>query len=320
MKLGALLIQDGVITVDQLEGALRSQVLAGGKLGTHLVQLGHLTADMLSTYLSRALGIPAATEQMIEHAQTEAIKAIPTRLVAHHHACPLRFVAEGSGRALEVAFVDPEDGPARRSLEVAAAVPILALVAPEILVDRALERYYGLPSRVRNLPVRPLDSTLRPLRASPFAIAPTPFSEAMALAEQATDPLGVAQAVVRYARGRVEAAVFFLVDERQAVGWLGFAPGMEESAVPRIAITLGVPSAISSAVLARTPRRIAPDDRLDRQIAGSLGAIRAPDEVLVAPLLWRGRAYAVFWCHARSLKPFADAFVDCVGALLAPAG
>jgi len=275
---------------------------------------------MLSTYLSRALGVPAATELMVDHAQAEAIKAIPTGLAAHHHACPLRFVQEGSGRAIEIAFVDPEDPQARRSLEAAAGAPIRPLVAPEVLIDRALERYYGLPSRLKNLPVRPLDTTLRPLRASPFARAPTSFTEAMALAEQATDPLGVAQAVVKYARGRVEAAVFFLVDEAQAVGWLGFAPGMEESAIPRLLFSMQAPSSLAAAVQARAPRRAQLDGRLDPQIAGALGAIRAPDEVLVAPLLWRGRPYAVLWSHPRSLREFEDTYVDCVAALLAPAG
>ena len=46
MRLGTMLLRDAVITLTQLEQALRAQVLTGGRLGTNLVEL---TTDALHT-------------------------------------------------------------------------------------------------------------------------------------------------------------------------------------------------------------------------------------------------------------------------------
>ena len=39
-KLGELLVASGLLTADQVEQALRAQVLWGGRLGTNLIELG----------------------------------------------------------------------------------------------------------------------------------------------------------------------------------------------------------------------------------------------------------------------------------------
>jgi hypothetical protein len=57
MKLGEILIHLGQITPEQLNAALRAQEIAGGKLGTHLVELGFVGTDQLSLALSRPIGI-----------------------------------------------------------------------------------------------------------------------------------------------------------------------------------------------------------------------------------------------------------------------
>ena len=44
MKLGTALVKEGVITPEQLEEALKAQVIFGGKLGTNLIELGYLDA------------------------------------------------------------------------------------------------------------------------------------------------------------------------------------------------------------------------------------------------------------------------------------
>src|SRR5689334_15438837 len=84
MKLGTMLLRDGVINLDQLEAALRAQVLFGGKLGTNLVELGHLTLDQLSQYLGRTLGVPPATQEDFESAQPAAIAMLPRQVAERH--------------------------------------------------------------------------------------------------------------------------------------------------------------------------------------------------------------------------------------------
>ncbi|MEO7730494.1 MAG: hypothetical protein ABIY55_05940, partial [Kofleriaceae bacterium] len=59
-RLGELLVAAGLLTVEQVEQAVRAQVMWGGRLGTNLVELGYIDLDKLATALSRQHGIPAA--------------------------------------------------------------------------------------------------------------------------------------------------------------------------------------------------------------------------------------------------------------------
>src|ERR1043165_265155 len=59
-RLGEHLVAAGLTTADQVERALRAQVLWGGRLGTNLVELHFLELDPLSTTLGRQHRLPAA--------------------------------------------------------------------------------------------------------------------------------------------------------------------------------------------------------------------------------------------------------------------
>src|SRR6478609_7173250 len=106
MKLGTMLLRDGVISLDQLEAALRAQVLFGGKLGTNLVELGHLTLDQLALYLGRTLGVPAATQEHFESADPAAISMLPRALAERHvvFAISVERVAGGGPDRLHLAL------------------------------------------------------------------------------------------------------------------------------------------------------------------------------------------------------------------------
>ena len=59
--LGDVLVETGRIDEEQLEEAKRAQVLNGGRLGTCLVELGHVDLDTLTINE----GVPEATTLMI---------------------------------------------------------------------------------------------------------------------------------------------------------------------------------------------------------------------------------------------------------------
>src|SRR3989304_531082 len=58
-RLGQLLITSNIITEDQLKDALGLQRKEGGRLGTNLVKLGHITEEKLVAFLSRQYNVPA---------------------------------------------------------------------------------------------------------------------------------------------------------------------------------------------------------------------------------------------------------------------
>ena len=54
MRLGEILMEQGLLTEQQLEMALTSQLLCGGHLGTSLIELGFLDEGTLGMILSKA--------------------------------------------------------------------------------------------------------------------------------------------------------------------------------------------------------------------------------------------------------------------------
>jgi hypothetical protein len=79
VKLGDLLLQQGVITPAELEEALKYQAIFGGKLGTNLIELGALNEEDITLALSRKFAVPAVDLEQIMHVAPEAIACNPRR-------------------------------------------------------------------------------------------------------------------------------------------------------------------------------------------------------------------------------------------------
>src|SRR5689334_17876798 len=121
MKLGTLLLRDAVISLSQLEAALRAQVLYGGRLGTNLIELGFLDVNTLGLYLSQLHNVPCATQQQFQNADKSAIKVFGTELADLYTAFPLGY----QGRAMMVALAEPGSTSTVEALARHCGYPIL---------------------------------------------------------------------------------------------------------------------------------------------------------------------------------------------------
>ena len=54
-RLGDILVKLGLCTPEQVQSALAAQVLYGARLGTNLIELGHVNLDNLARGLARRL-------------------------------------------------------------------------------------------------------------------------------------------------------------------------------------------------------------------------------------------------------------------------
>ncbi|KAF0145674.1 MAG: type IV pilus assembly protein PilB [Nitrospirae bacterium] len=104
VKLGQILIASGVITEEQLKEALSLQKKKGGRLGTNLVKLGHVTEDKLVTFLSKQYGMSAINlaDYKIDPA---VLKLIPAEMAKKYMIMPVARV----GATLTVAMADPSN-------------------------------------------------------------------------------------------------------------------------------------------------------------------------------------------------------------------
>src|SRR5574338_12446 len=88
-RLGELLVAAGLLTPEQIEQALRAQVLWGGRLGTHLIELHYLELDPLSRVLGRQHHLPAALARHFEKADPELQAQLPPEIAERFSCLPL---------------------------------------------------------------------------------------------------------------------------------------------------------------------------------------------------------------------------------------
>src|SRR5687767_14228953 len=87
--LGGLLVNRGLITVEQLKAAIREQKTTGARLGKVLIDRGVLTPDALLEVLSEQLGVPTAHINAYT-VNADAVAALPEKVARRHTAFPLQ--------------------------------------------------------------------------------------------------------------------------------------------------------------------------------------------------------------------------------------
>ena len=111
-RLGELLVQNGLVSQEQIEEALRVQVGGNRRLGYLLIKMGVLSEDQLLETLSQQLGLPIITIKDIF--DPEVKKVLPRYLCRKYNVMPLRF---GERSFFELGMVDPLDGEAIEAVE-----------------------------------------------------------------------------------------------------------------------------------------------------------------------------------------------------------
>jgi hypothetical protein len=168
-RLGELLVAAGLLTPEQVEQALRAQVLWGGRLGTNLVELHYLELDPLSRALGRQHHLPAALARHFEKADPE-LQAQLSPEIADRFSC-LPLLRMGPDPHIVIAAATPL---APRQLAIIAdelAVDVARLVpvvAAELRIRYQLERVYRIRRAARFLRAR--GSSIPPFPA--FQILP----------------------------------------------------------------------------------------------------------------------------------------------------
>jgi type II secretory ATPase GspE/PulE/Tfp pilus assembly ATPase PilB-like protein len=151
-RLGEVLVQRGLVTREQLDGALARQRAGGRRLGELLLAMGVVTQEQLNWALSEALHIPFV-ELSDETIDLEVARSLPEGLLRRHEAVPI--LREGG--ELTVLVADPTNRQAAIELEALTGLRVtIALAAREAVLhflDRAFPatpRTIGPPSGAAN--------------------------------------------------------------------------------------------------------------------------------------------------------------------------
>ncbi len=177
MRLGQVLIQEGLINEDQLNRALDAQLVCGGHLGTNLIELGYIDVVTLGLTLAEAFKVKPVHRDMIQSVAPDVIGLISHKLVKRHQVIPFAL----RDRTLHVAMINPNNLLALDELSFATGYKIETWIAPEVLIVNAMDVYYDIWPRIRHIAVSG-QSPIPPVAASPregsVAAAPSPSQPA----------------------------------------------------------------------------------------------------------------------------------------------
>lgn len=137
-KFGELLLKRQCVNADQLKQALAEQTDSGGRLGSILLQQGHLSAEEVGQCLSIQHGVPFASANQLAYSTQEALQSVPGKLCHKYGVIPLDL----AGGVLSLAMVDPKRSIAGE-LSFLLALKIKRYVSVSEDIQQFLKLYYA---------------------------------------------------------------------------------------------------------------------------------------------------------------------------------
>jgi general secretion pathway protein E/type IV pilus assembly protein PilB len=142
LRLGELLVQQGLITQDQLRIALTEQKSQNIPIGRLLVRLGFVTEAVIRDIMARTIG-----QESIDLSQVlvdaEAVKLVPQEFARRHRLLPIAYDAEQN--LLVVAITEVFNVVALDQLRamLGANIQLKTVLAGQAQLDEYVDQFYG---------------------------------------------------------------------------------------------------------------------------------------------------------------------------------
>jgi len=137
-RLGELLLRDQIISPEQLQRAQEESRKSGDRLGNALIKTGAIPEEDLTQFLSKQYGVPAVNLAEFD-IDAEVIALVPKDVAIRHRVVPVNR----AGSSLIVAIADPSNILAIDDLKFVTGYNIEAVVASDVGISDAIERYYN---------------------------------------------------------------------------------------------------------------------------------------------------------------------------------
>ncbi|MCM8797345.1 MAG: Flp pilus assembly complex ATPase component TadA, partial [Candidatus Omnitrophica bacterium] len=139
LLIGKILIDKGIITLEQLEAGLDEQKKTGDFICTSLVKLGFVSQEEIFNVLSQQIGVPYVRlkEKIIE---PSVIQKVPAKFASHYKIVPLEF----QDNYLTIAMLDPLDVRTIDDLKLLLGVEVKGVLSSEQDILEAIHKYYGV--------------------------------------------------------------------------------------------------------------------------------------------------------------------------------
>lgn len=139
ISIGEMLIDEKVITAEQLEAGLKEQKKTGKFICQTLVDLGFSTEEKIFTILSNYLGIPYVRikDKKIDKS---IIEKVPAKFASHYKLMPI----EQKGKDLTIVVTDPFDIHTLDDIKLLLGFEIHPVLGGEKDILDAIKKYYGI--------------------------------------------------------------------------------------------------------------------------------------------------------------------------------
>ncbi|MFN8789963.1 MAG: type IV-A pilus assembly ATPase PilB [Bdellovibrionales bacterium] len=138
LKLGEMLVKQGVIRPDQMAQALEENKKNGTRFSQALVNLGFVKDKQILQGMEKGFGMPGSDVSAFE-IDPQVIELVTREFCEKNLLIPL----QRAGQTLVVAFSDPSNVVVREDMRFLTRLKIQPVVATELAILSAIERYYG---------------------------------------------------------------------------------------------------------------------------------------------------------------------------------
>lgn len=144
LRLGDILVSEGVIDSEQLNRALEEQRNTGSKLGDMLISMGLLTEEKLFSVLAEQFGIPYIDISTL-FIDAKVPKLIPEALAKKHTAIPVKL----DGNVITVVMNDPLDLLAQDDIRITTGMEVNVAISSKKDIHAAINRYYDTSEQAK---------------------------------------------------------------------------------------------------------------------------------------------------------------------------
>jgi type IV pilus assembly protein PilB len=138
-RLGAILVENSLMTEEQLTEALLAKKESNKRLGQIVVRLKMVDEEALGRALASQHG-PEFLNLAASPPNPTSVRLLPERYASQHKALPVRFMQGGS---ILIAVADPTDVVALDVIKLATGSAVQLAVATASDIDAAIARVYG---------------------------------------------------------------------------------------------------------------------------------------------------------------------------------
>ena len=175
-SLGEMLVEENLITAEQLENALEVQRRQGGKLSEILINQGLVKAEELAIVLSIQLNVPLI--DLKRHVvQPNALRLIPEDMARKHTLIPLDVV----GDSLVVVMADPEDIRIIEDIKAQAKTRVEVALGISSDIKRAIDLNYRFSGEIEKQISQFAPLVEEEADITPKLIARTPIAQSLDL-------------------------------------------------------------------------------------------------------------------------------------------